>query len=284
VVTLSAQKDAAATLQTAYKVSERWACRVLSLPLSSKRYKAAPDKNVEVKARILYWAEKRPRYGSPRIHQMLVRRDGFKINHKRTERLYSDLKLSLRRSKRKKRYRSEVRVKPNRATSVSEVWAMDFVSDRLRDGRRVKGLTVVDTFSKENHVLEFDTSLTGERVVRLLDFATMMEGVPKAIQVDNGPEFICMALDKWAYSKGVSLYFSRPGKPTDNAYIESFNGKLRDEFLNMHWFASMLELKTKAQQWQAYYNEERMHGSLGWLTPMEFRKKGLTTALGQKIS
>jgi putative transposase len=284
VVTLPAQKEAASSLQNTYKVSERRACRVLSLPISSKRYQAAPDKNVEVKTRILYWAEKRPRYGSPRIHQMLVRRDGLKINHKRTERLYGELKLSLRRPKRKKRYRSELRVKPDRAATVGEVWAMDFVSDRLRDGRRVKGLTLVDTFSKENHVLEFDTSLTGERVVSLLEFAVLMEGAPKAIQVDNGPEFICMALDRWAYSRGVSLYFSRPGKPTDNAYIESFNGKLRDEFLNMHWFGSMQELKHKAQQWQSYYNEERMHGSLGWMTPAEFRKKDQPTALGQRIS
>ncbi len=283
-MTLSAQKDAAATLQTDYKISERRACRVLSLPLSSKRYKAVPDKNVEVTARILHWAKERPRYGSPRIHQMLVRRDGLKINHKRTERIYSELKLSLRRPKRKKRYRSEVRVRPDRAVMPVQVWAMDFVSDKLRDGRRVKGLTVVDTFSKENHVLEFDTSLTGERVVNLLEFAVLMEGIPKAIQVDNGPEFICMALDKWAYSKGVSLYFSRPGKPTDNAYIESFNGKLRDEFLNMHWFASLQELKKQAQMWQRYYNDERMHGSLNWLTPVEFRKKEQTTALGQKIS
>lgn len=215
---------------------------------------------------------------------MLVRRDGLKINHKRTERIYSELRLSLRRPKRKKRYRSEVRVKPDRAVSASEVWAMDFVSDRLRDGRRVKGLTLVDTYSKENHVLEFDTSLTGERVVNLLEFVVLMEGAPKAIQVDNGPEFICMALDKWAYSKGVSLYFSRPGKPTDNAYIESFNGKLRDEFLNMHWFGSMQELRRKADEWRRYYNEERMHGSLGWMTPAEFRKKDELTVLGQRIS
>lgn len=283
-MTLSAQKEAASTLQSSYKVSERRACRVLSLPISSKRYKAVPDKNVEVTARILHWAKERPRYGSPRIHQMLVRRDGLKINHKRTERIYSELRLSLRRPKRKKRYRSEVRVRPDRATNASEVWAMDFVSDRLRDGRRVKGLTLVDTFSKENHVLEFDTSLTGERVVNLLEFAVLMEGAPKAIQVDNGPEFICMALDKWAYSKGVSLYFSRPGKPTDNAYIESFNGKLRDEFLNMHWFGSMQELKRKAADWRRYYNEERMHGSLGWMTPTEFRKKDELTVLGQRIS
>ena len=283
-MTLSAQKEAASTLQSTYRVSERRACRVLSLPISSKRYKTVPDKNVEVTARILHWAKERPRYGSPRIHQMLVRRDGLRVNHKRTERIYSELRLSLRRPKRKKRYRSEVRVKPERAVNAGEVWAMDFVSDRLRDGRRVKGLTLVDTFSKENHVLEFDTSLTGDRVVKLLEFAVLMEGAPKAIQVDNGPEFICMALDKWAYSNGVSLYFSRPGKPTDNAYIESFNGKLRDEFLNMHWFGSMQELKRKADEWRRYYNEERMHGSLGWMTPAEFRKKDELTALGRRIS
>jgi putative transposase len=271
VVTLQAKREAAVQLEASYQVSERRACRVLSLNLAAKRYRKRDDKNVKVKERILHWALERPRFGSRRIHQMIIRRDGMAINHKRTERLYRELKLSLRRKNKKKRYRSEVRIKPDSATAINQVWAMDFVNDNLVGGRKVKGLTLVDTHSKINHILEFDFSLTGARVVQFLEYATLVEGSPGAIQVDNGPEFICMALDKWAFEKGVKLYFSRPGKPTDNAYIESFNGKLRDEFLNMNWFLNMQDLKSKAAEWKRYYNEDRPHSSLGYKTPIEFK-------------
>ena len=217
-----------------------------------------------------YWSEKKPRYGHPRIHEMVLR-DGFKVNHKRTERLYyRELKLGLKGKKKKRRYRSEARVSVPFPDAPVKVWSMDFVSDQLSFGKKVRGLTVIDVFSKRNQALDFDFSLTGFRVVQILERVCGFEGHPEFITVDNGPEFICMALDKWAFSKGIKLHFSRPGKPTDNAFIESFNGKLRDEFLNMHWFLSLEDLQIKAQEWRDEYNNERPHSSLKMKTPKEF--------------
>lgn len=253
-----------------FKVSERKACRVISIERSSIRYKKRPDKNIELKKRMIHWSEKRPRYGHPRIHEMVLR-DGFKVNHKRTERLYfKELNLALKGKKKKRRYRSESRVPIPFPAAPNKVWSMDFVSDQLSFGRRVRGLTVVDVFSKRNQALDFDFSMTGFKVVQILERVCEFEGVPEFITVDNGPEFICMALDKWAFSKGIKLHFSRPGKPTDNAYIESFNGKLRDEFLNMNWFLSLKDLQDKAQDWRDEYNNERPHSSLKMKTPKEF--------------
>ena len=137
-------------------------------------------------------------------------------------------------------------------------------------GKRVKGLTVVDVFSKINHALEFDYGLNGFRVIHILENVCDFEGAPKVITVDYGPEFICLALDKWASQKGIKLHFSRPGKPTDNAFIESFNGKVRDEFLNMNWFSNLEDLKVKAQAWREEYNSVRPHSSLNMKTPKEF--------------
>jgi putative transposase len=230
VVGLPAQREAITFIKEEFKVSERKACKVISIERSSIHYKNRPDKNLELKKRMSYWSEKKPRYGYPRIHEMVLR-DGFKVNHKRTEILYyRELNLGLKGKKKKRRYRSEARVSIPFPEAPNKVWSMDFVSDQLSFGRRVSGLTIVDVFSKRNQALDFDFSMTGFRVVQILKRVCRFEGVSGFITVDNGPEFICMALDKWAFSKGIKLHFSRPGKPTDNAYIESFNGKLRDEF------------------------------------------------------
>lgn len=242
----------------------------MSVQRSALRYEKRPDKNIEVKARITYWSEKRPRYGHPRIHEMVLR-DGFKVNHKRTERLYyKELNLALKAKKKKRKFRSEARVPIPMPTAPNRVWSMDFVADQLSFGKRVRGLAVIDVFSKINHALHFDISLTGFKVIQILENVCEFEGSPDFITVDNGPEFICLALDKWAYQKQIKLHFSRPGKPTDNAYIESFNGKLRDEFLNMHWFLSLEDLQRKAWDWKEEYNTERPHSSLGMRTPKEF--------------
>lgn len=270
MVGLPAQREAITFLKKEFKVSERKACKAIFIARSSVRYKKRPDKNVELKQRMVYWSEKRPRYGHPRIHEM-VRRDGFKVNHKRTERIYyRELNLGLKGKKKKRRYRSETRVPIPFPLGPNKVWSMDFMSDQLSYGKRVRGLTVIDVFSKINHALQFDFSLTGFKVIQILERVCEFEGVPDFITVDNGPEFICLALDKWAYQKGIKLHFSRPGKPTDNAFIESFNGKVRDEFLNMHWFSSLEDLQGKAWGWRDEYNFERPHSSLGMKTPKEF--------------
>lgn len=241
------------------------------------RYKKKPDKNTEVTERIKYWSEKRIRYGTPRIHIMLLR-DGFKINHKRTERIYKSLGLSLRKKK-KRKYRSEVRLPAPTATERLDVLSMDFMSDRTYDGKKLRFFTLEDIFTRECHAIEVDTSLTGYKVVQFLEQLKYMEGLPRLIMVDNGPEFICIALDKWAYQNDVKLSFSRPGKPTDNPFIESFNGKLRDECLETNWFLSLEHARKVVEEWRNEYNESRPHSSLDNLTPKEFVEKIQGTVL-----
>ena len=147
---------------------------------------------------------------------------------------------------------------------------MDFVSDALFDGRRLRALTVVDAYTREALVIEVDSGIKGEHVVEILSRIKTARGAPKTIRVDNGPEFVSKALDRWAYENGVTLDFSRPGKPTDNAFIESFNGRLRDECLNTHWFLSLADARSKIEAWRRHYNESRPHTSLGWMTPVEY--------------
>lgn len=272
MVGAQAKREAVEILEEKYKVSERCACKLLEFPRSTKRYNSKKHDDSEIRGRILYWAEKRKRYGSPRIHHMLLR-DGYEINHKKTERIYSEEGLSLKRKKRKKQYKSEIRTPLQEPTKANEIWAMDFVSDQFNYGGRFKGLTVVDVFTKISPLIEVDRSLTGIRIVQSLSKAIEEYGKPEAICVDNGPEFICIALDKWASDHNVKLSFSRPGKPTDNAYIESFNGKFRDECLNMNWFSSLSMAREIIEEWRIEYNEERPHSSIGYLTPKEFAER-----------
>lgn len=199
----------------------------------------------------------------------MLLREGYLINHKRTERLYREEGLSLRLKRRRKRC-SHLRVVLAEPERINQHWSMDFVSDSLYNGRRFRTLTVVDDLSKECPVLEVDHSLTGQRVARVLDRVALTRGLPDLITVDNGPEFISKALDAWAHAKGVKLHFIQPGKPTQNAYIESFNGKFRDECLNEHVFTSLHDAQAKIESWRKDYNENRPHRSLKQLTPNEF--------------
>ena len=269
-MTRPAKREAANLLMKEYDVSESRACRVINFPISTFRYKSEVQKDKDLIVRMKYWAEKRPRYGHPRIHEM-VKRDGFKVNHKKTERLYYKvLKLSLKTKKPKRKYRCETRNAIEMPSDPNKVWTMDFVSDQLVNGLRIRGLTILDIFSRYNHAVELDRSLSGKRVIEVLERICSFEGYPGVIMIDNGPEFICHALDKWAYQNNVKLKFSRPGKPTDNAFIESFNGKLRDEFLNLHWFKSLAHARDEVEKWRIEYNDERPHSSLDMLTPKEF--------------
>lgn len=191
------------------------------------------------------------------------------MNHKRVYRLYRQEGLSLRLKTRKKRV-SGLRPLKVEAQAPNEHLSMDFMSDRLADGRRFRVLTLVDNFSRVSPALEADSSLTGDRVVQVLERVAMQQGAyPKVISVDNGPEFVSKALDAWAHRNGVKLLFSRLGTPMDNAYVESFNGRLRDECLNQHWFASLTEARQVLESWRIEYNTERPHSSLGDRTPAE---------------
>lgn len=216
-------------------------------------------------------AAARVRYGYMRIH-VLLRREGWQINHKRTYRIYCEEGLNLRAKRPRKRVSAAARVGRPEITGLNECWSMDFVSDTLYDGRRFRALTIVDNFSRECLGIKADQSITGNHVVALLERICFYRGAPRTIRVDNGPEFISRALDKWAYENGVTLDFSRPGKPTDNAFVESFNGSFRDECLNVNWFQSLSDAKAKIDDWRKEYNEFRPHSSLGDMTPRDFAR------------
>ena len=210
------------------------------------------------------------RYGYKRI-QVLLLREGWTVNHKRVYRIYCDEQLSLRVKKRKKRP-SHGRVPLAAPSRPNERWTMDFVADRFEDGKRFRALTVLDMYTRESLAIVPGVSLTGEKVVRCLDRLRKLRGAPKSVQVDNGSEFYSKAMDAWAHRYGVQLEFTRPGKPTDNGHIESFNGKLRDECLNVNLFYTMEDTRRILDDWRRMYNEIRPHRALGNVTPSEFAK------------
>jgi len=260
-----------------YKVSERRACRLIKFARSSHRYKPLDDPRDEyLRLRIKEIAEVRRRFGYRRIHVMLLR-EGLKVNHKRVQRIYREEKLSLRTKNRKKRA-MHLRVAKEPATQANQRWSMDFVQDEFFNGRKFRTLNIVDDFTRECIVIEVDISLQGVRVARVLDRIAIHRSLPKSIVCDNGPEFAGKALDAWAHSKGITLDFIRPGKPVENAYIESFNGKFRDECLNSEIFLSLKDAQAKIENWREDYNCNRPHSSLGNLTPMEFVEKLLKPA------
>lgn len=192
------------------------------------------------------------------------------MNHKLVYRLYLEEGLQVRTKTPKRRKSCQVRGERPTATRTNESWSMDFMADQLFDGRRFRLLTIVDNFSRESLAVRVGQRLTGDDVVKTLEEITEQRGTPKLIRVDNGPEFVSKSLDWWAYFNGVKLDFSRPGKPMDNAYIESFNGKFRQECLNQHWFLSLQDAQDQVEAWREDYNWHRPHSSLGDRTPAEF--------------
>lgn len=248
--------------------SIRKSCILVGLSRASYDYRPRARDEAELRERIRELAHRRKRFGCPRIHLML-RRDGLIINHKRTERIYREEGLSLRKRKRRKTAAMERVVLPA-PERPNERWSMDFVSDRLVTGRRFRALVIVDDYTRECPAIEVDTSLGGRRVVSVLERLGEIRGLPEAITVDNGPEFAGKALDEWAYRHNVKLNFIRPGKPIENAYVESLNGRLRDECLNENWFISLKHAREVIESWRMDYNGERPHTSLGGLTPLEY--------------
>jgi putative transposase len=248
-----------------FQVSERRACRVVGIPRSSYRYRSAARDKTALRLRLRDLAAARVRYGYRHLH-VLLRREGWRVNHKRVYRLYREEGLGIR-MKRRKKLTSLPRVLPPPAQRPHERWSMDFLTDGLADGRRFRVLTRVDTVSRVSPAIEVGVSLTGEQVVAVLERLQRTVGRPERIAVDNGPEFISKALDAWAHQNGVQLEFSRPGKPTDNAFVESFNGRFRDECLNQHWFTSLKEVRQTVEGWRIEYNTERPHRALGQQTP-----------------
>jgi putative transposase len=248
-----------------YQVSERRACRLAGVARSSYRYRSHAADHTALRLRLRDLAATRVRYGYRRLH-VLLRREGWRVNHKRVYRLYREEGLGIR-VKRRKKLASVPRVLPPPATRPQERWSLDFLSDSLANGCRFRVLTIVDNVSRMSPAIAVGTSLNGERVVTLLEGLRSTVGVPQRIAIDNGPEFISKALDAWAYQNAVQLEFSRPGKPTDNAFVESFNGRFRDECLNQHWFASLEEVRQTVEAWRIEDHTQRPHRALGQQTP-----------------
>ena len=273
------RRHAAQHLIDAYRISARRACRVIGLQRASFAYKARGRDDTVLRQRLRELAQVRVRYGSQRLY-ILLRREGWLDNHKRVHRLYCLEGLNLR-SKRPRRNRAAAhRLERLPTGRLHQSWSMDFVADNLFDGRKIRALTIVDNFSRQCLAIHVGQSLKGEDVVAVMQRLHQQLGlVPERIQVDNGSEFISKALDRWAYDQHVTLDFSRPGKPTDNPYIESFNGSFRDECLNVHWFLSLTDAQEKIEHWRQEYNGFRPHSSLQNLTPDEVVAAAITVEL-----
>lgn len=255
-----------------FDCSQRNALRVVGMSCSTYRYESRRRDETALKMRIKEITDTRVHYRYRRVHVML-RREGHQDNVKRVYRLYREQGLSLRLKRPRRNKAAKWRQPKQICTAINELWSMDFVADALFDGRKLRMLTIVDCYTRECLAIEIGQSLKGEDVVEALSKVCAERAVPQAIKTDNGSEFTSKAMDKWAYERGVELDFSRPGKPTDNARVESFNGRLRQECLNAHWFLSMDDARTKIAAWRTYYNESRPHSALEWATPAEFARR-----------
>ena len=269
MVTPAARREAAAYLRQAYEMSERRACRVLGADRTSVRYQATrPDDDV-LRERLKALAQERRRFGYRRLH-VLLRREGHAVDKKRVQRLYREEKLTVRRRGGRKRAIGtrrplEVPLTPNQR------WSLDFVSDQMTDGRRFRILTVIDNCTRECLALVADTSLSGARVARELDAIIAQRGRrPDTIVSDNGTEYTSNAILAWTDDSGVGWHYIAPGKPQQNGYNESFNGRLRDELLNETLFRSLPHARAVLETWRRDYNERRPHSKLGWMTPREY--------------
>lgn len=257
------------------------ACGLIGISRSLYGYRSRRPGIAGLRERICELAGEKRRYGYRRIH-LLLGREGWRVNRKRTYRLYREAGLMVRRRKRKRIGLFERKPLP-KPSAVNRSWSMDFVADGLCDGRKLRCLTIVDDYSRECPAIEVDTSITGRRVVAVLERLAELRGLPLSITVDHGPEFEGQVLDAWAYQHGVQLNFIRPGKPIENAYIESFNGRFRDECLNEHWFVTMAHAREVIEKWRIEYNTERPHSSLGDLTPEQYAKNALAKVTAREL-
>jgi putative transposase len=267
VVTPAAKREAVAQLQEGFAASERCACRLVGASRSTVRYQPRCKDDAVLVERLRELARERPRFGYRRLHALL-RREGEIVNHKRVYRVYRAAGLAVPQRKRK-------RVAASRGQSVqigtrpNEHWSLDFMSDTLSTGRRLRTLSVLDTCTREALAIAVDTSLPSQAVTRLLDGILLSRQKPERITLDNGPELTSKWFDQWAEQNGIALDYIEPGKPVQNAVMESFNGRFRDECLNSHWFTSLADARRTIEAWRLDYNGERPHSSLGYRTPEE---------------
>jgi putative transposase len=271
VVSLPQQKEAVDIMRKNGQ-SQRRACFLMGISRETCRY-ISKEKNEKLKQRLKELAALRRRFGYRRL-TVLLRKEGNAVNHKRVYRMYKEENLKLRKRTRK-RIAGQRYTPTSTLTEANQRWSMDFVMDTLAAGsRRFRALNIVDEFTRECVAIEVDTCITGERVVRVLEQLSKTRGLPSEIVVDNGTEFTSRALLSWVKEQNnLKLNYIEPGKPIQNAFVESFNGKFRDECLNEQWFVSLREAKEKIERWREYYNSARPHSSLQYETPIEFRQK-----------
>ncbi len=259
-------KAAVEHLRKEYAFSERRACGLVGLPVSTFRYRARKSDEA-LKEKLVGLAREKPRFGYRRLHVLLLR-SGQAVNHKRVYRVYKEAGLAVKRKSRKRLIR--VGYPLRKVTEANEEWAVDFVSDAVASGRHFRILSIVDAYTRECLALEVETSFASRRVTRTLDQAITQRGRPQRIRCDNGPEFTSRHFLAWCLEHRIELVHIQPGRPMQNGRVESFNGKLRDEFLNVSWFRNLFDARTKTAAWKSEYNEERPHSGLGYLTPAAF--------------
>jgi len=263
------KRQAVAYIRDHYATSRRRACRLVRFHRSVLYYRSIRDPKLALRARMRELAQARVRFGYRRIH-VLLRREGWTLGRNQVYRLYAQEALQLRSKLPRRRKMIVLRRERFEPRRPNDAWSMDFVADQLVNGQRFRALTIVDVFSREALAIKVGQRLRGEDVVQVCNQLVAQRRAPKRIFVDNGSEFSGRMMDLWAYHHGVRIDFSRPGKPTDNCFVETFNGSLRDECLNVHWFETLEEAKAKIEQWRQDYNETRPHQALNELAPAEF--------------
>lgn len=259
-------------VRATWRVSERRACNVLDINRKMLHYRPIKRDDPILRTRIKEIAWHRVRYGYKRI-AVLLRREGWFVNLKRVRRIYREENLTIRLKTPKRRRAATVREERIVPTASNQSWAMDFMHDVLADGSKIRFLTIVDTFSRESLALEVAMGFKSAQVVEVLRRVVDERGTPERIHCDNGPEFVSLQLDQWAYWNRVKLDFSRPGRPSDNAFCESFNNRVRQELLNPNWFRSLADARVQASAWRRDYNANHPHSSLGNLSPEEYARR-----------
>ena len=272
------RREAVLVMQVEIELSQRRACGLIGLVRGTCRYRRRRVEDQRLRTRLRELAEARRRFGYRRL-QVLLEREGWQVNHKRVYRLYVEEKLSLRRKRGRKR--STVRQPLAEPVAANQVWSVDFMTDALSSGRRFRMLNIVDDYTRECLAIEVDTSLSGVRVVRVLEELKKQRGLPQQIRSDNGPEFVSRAVDQWAYEQGLRWHTIHPGRPMENGYVESFNGRFRDECLNENWFTDLADAREKIAEWKQDYNQARPHSALGYRTPEEFAENAAARRCGK---